>query len=970
MTWRSRVREAAVRRLPPGSPQRTWARAALSVYRELGSAAAVSRDHLAVARRTARAAVDYSEWVRQHDATPQALRAQRAAGRAMPALSVLVVLAGEGDVVASRRSVDEQSWPAAGVVELPSGGSLRKVLLASDADFVVVLAAGDRLAPDALYETALAVHRDPLVHVVHWDDDVLGADGVRRDPRFRPAWSPETLIGAQYLDRSFAVRRSAALAAGVTTADRTAMWELLLRLDLPDERVARVSRVLRHATGRDDAVSPADVAMLRQVLGERGDVEVVAVGPVARVRWSPSQWPHVSVVVPTRHNRTNLGRLLPSLAGTDYPSFDVRVVDNGGRSADNERWYERHAGALDLTVDWWDEQPFNYSRVNNAGARATRGEVLLLLNDDTEVLDPQWLRELVGWATRPGIGLVGVQMTDGEGLVQHGGVVVGMGGFADHLFQGLPPHSDTLLGPTDWYRDVLAVTGACVAVRREVFDQVGGFDERFQLTGSDVVLGLDAVLAGLRNVCVPFATVSHLESATRGTSAIPRGDFFASYWRYSPWLYGGDPYTSPSLSPMSRVPVLAAPGDRVPMEIVGDVLGRRFTAYRSSADDDEARLLAEMCRAVPADVDAVRALHARNAEPFEVRSVNWYVPDIDSPFYGGINTALRIADLLARRHGVRNRFVVWGSPPDDFVRSALAAAFPSLADAEIAFHDGSEASLRSVPGADVAVATLWVTAYAVAHAHDVRRKFYLVQDYEPVFYPASTLYALTEETYRLGLYGLCNTENLRDIYADEYGGTAWSFTPAVDRAVFHAEGRAERGPDDPVTVFVYGRPGHWRNCWELASAALREVKHRLGPRVRIVAAGSRHVGFDPDIRHLGLLDYRATGPLYRRCDVGLALQVSKHPSYLPLELMACGVPVVAFDNPYGHWVLHDGENSRLAMRTAGAIADQLERLVVDAEERRRLAAGALVTIDEGHSDWDAALAGAYDYLCDPEGRRR
>jgi glycosyltransferase involved in cell wall biosynthesis len=320
---------------------------------------------------------------------------------------------------------------------------------------------------------------------------------------------------------------------------------------------------------------------------------------------------------------------------------------------------------------------------------------------------------------------------------------------------------------------------------------------------------------------------------------------------------------------------------------------------------------------------------------------------------------------------VENRFVVWGSPPDHFVRSALAAAFPALANSEIVFYDGTQASLDAVPAADAGIATLWVTAYALAHSPNMKRKFYLIQDFEPMFYPASTLYALAEETYRLGLYGLCNTDNLRQIYADDYGGKGMSFAPAVDPNVFHARWRHQRTPGSPVTVFVYARPGHWRNCWEMASLALEELKRRLGDRVRIVTAGAWATGEggDNDIKHLGLLDYRATGELYRNSDVGLALTVSKHPSYLPLELMACGVPVVAFDNPWGHWILRDEENSLLAKRTADHLADQLERMCVDQELRERLSAQALEDIAAAHGDWDAALAPIYDYLCDPEGRR-
>jgi glycosyltransferase involved in cell wall biosynthesis len=198
-----------------------------------------------------------------------------------------------------------------------------------------------------------------------------------------------------------------------------------------------------------------------------------------------------------------------------------------------------------------------------------------------------------------------------------------------------------------------------------------------------------------------------------------------------------------------------------------------------------------------------------------------------------------------------------------------------------------------------------------------------------------------------------------------------SFMPALDQSVFHAQWRHQRTPGSPVTVFVYARPGHWRNCWEMASLALEELKRRLGDGVRIVTAGAWATGEggDDDIKHLGLLDYRATGELYRNSDVGLALTVSKHPSYLPLELMACGVPVVAFDNPWGHWILEDEENCLLAKRTVDSLTDQLERLCRDKVLRERLSTRALEDIAERHSDWDGALSGIYGYLCDPEGRR-
>ena len=145
------------------------------------------------------------------------------------------------------------------------------------------------------------------------------------------------------------------------------------------------------------------------------------------------------MVIPTRHNRALVGPLLDGLARSDYPEFEVVMVDNGPRTADNERWYEERP--IRPTVIWWD-RPFNYSAVNNAGSRAATGSVLLFLNDDIRVgADPGWLSELVGWTTADEVGSVGMQLVDPSGRIQHGGVILGLTGFAGHLFAGQRPRS-------------------------------------------------------------------------------------------------------------------------------------------------------------------------------------------------------------------------------------------------------------------------------------------------------------------------------------------------------------------------------------------------------------------------------------------------------------------------------------------------------------------------------------------------
>jgi len=775
------------------------------------------------------------------------------------------------------------------------------------------------------------------------------------------------LLGGNYIGRAFAIRSSLLRTLSGIQLDDRGIWQLLLSAELSDATAGNISKVLLSEHQQASTIATIDDAkMVESCLTTRGEsARCTVAGGAVRVFFEPAEWPSVSIVVPTKHARSNLDRLLPGLIGTDYPHFDVVIMDNGGRTDDNERWYARWQESLQLNVLWWAEQPFNYSRVNNRGVAATSGDVVVLLNDDTEIVERGWLREMVGLLYRSGVGTVGLQLRREDGRIQHGGVTVGPAGFADNLFAGMQPEESTIIGPLDQYRNALAVTAACVAIRRIDFEAVGGLDERFELCGSDVVLGLDQMIHGRRNAVIPFDNVRHLESVTRGTD-VPRGDFFASYWRYHPWLLAGDPFLSPNVSRLSTTPRFNDETDPSPLQLALQSLGRPFrSSAQKSTISEDARALWPLANASAAEVSAVHATHHAVSGKRLVKTINWFLPEFDMPFFGGVNTTLRIAAKLARDHGVVNRFIVMGEPASEFFSSAIAAAFSELRDCEVISYSGVDESIAMLPGADAAIATFWLTAFHVAKAPNTPRKFYLVQDYEPSFYPASTLFAFAEQTYKLGLYGICNTSSLSRTYSEEYGGTAMYFTPAVDRSIFHQRGRRDSDGADPITIFAYARD-HFRNCWELVYEALREVKRRHGDHVRIVTAGAQYLPSNADFIDMRLMDYRATGPLYREADIGITMQISRHPSYLPLELMASGVAMVAPNSAWFGWLFHDGRDALLAMPTYDDVVEKLDRLVVDDQLRRALAAAAGQAVTDNHSDWDCALDGIYDYLIDPE----
>lgn len=953
------IRRMGGRLLPPESSGRSLAKVGLDTYREGRNAWRRHRSMVLPDDPT------YDLWLQQSRPDSAEIHAiEDAIANSANTRRVVVVAVGTGEPTPLRDSVGAQLWPRVEMIELSDGWSAPNDRIGDD-DMVILLRPTDRLEPEAAFRIADVMWEQPHLDLVTFDDDA--PVGPVTEPRFHPAWSPEILWSANYVGRAFAIRGSLLADISFSGTGDDSWWDLLLSADLPPDRVLHVPEVLVHLGARGSVPGDRSCDLVQRHLDARGlRARAELHRGVPRLHWAESDMPTVSVMVPTRHNREMMTGLLASLKATDYPSWELVIVDNGGRLEGHEEWYAEHLGGLDAKVLWWHE-PFNYSAVNNHAVAAANGEVLVFLNDDCRVRSADWLIELAGWATHEPIGTAGVQLIGSEGTIQHGGVVLGMSGFADHLFAGLPPDSETWLGSTNWYRNTLANTAACVAVRRTVFEEVGGFDERFELLGSDVALGLACHGRGYRNITTPMIDIDHLESVTRG-EAVPSHDMFASYWWYQRWFRVGDPYYSQNLSLTDPRIQLRRPGEPTPLERIAEPLGRSFGVFRQSASADEATMLADICRLDEADVAHVARSNADHVGFEPVESITWVLPDIENPFYGGLATALRIAEELRANHSVENRFVFWSGANEQWMRSAFDAIFPGLADSPMFFTDGSPTDRwEDVPDTDVVLATQWPTVYMAARFPRAKRYVYLVQDFEPMFNPAGTMYALAEETYRLGFLGLCNTTSMARFYSEDYGGLALPFIPAVDTDVFHDRGRREPRVGDPARIFLYARPGHWRNCWELVSLALDELKATYGNDIEIVTAGSwaRPEDLGRGITHLGLLDYRSTGDLYRSVDIGISLTVSPHPSYLPLELMACGAAVVAFQLEPGGWILEQDRTAVLVRRTVTGLVDGVSGLVDDKCRRAAIATGGTERIASAHSSWPQALARVHAMLSEP-----
>jgi O-antigen biosynthesis protein len=348
------------------------------------------------------------------------------------------------------------------------------------------------------------------------------------------------------------------------------------------------------------------------------------------------------------------------------------------------------------------------------------------------------------------------------------------------------------------------------------------------------------------------------------------------------------------------------------------------------------------------------------------RVCNWYLPQFSNPFYGGIMTILRLADYLQRCYGIKQRIVVCGNSKPLEVRANVALAFPALSQAEVIILNMPAAS-SAIPPADYSIATLWTTAYIVLGVRNTGYKFYMIQDFEPAFYPAGSTYAQAELTYHFGFFGIANTQSLKEIYERDYGGCAVLLRPSIDKSVFYPATEAK--PTSIKRLFYYARPGAPRNGFELAAVALQRLKQKYGNSIDIVCAGAdwdpADYGLKGVVRSIGMLPYAATGNLYRTCHVGLVMMMTKHPSYLPFEMMACGAILVTNFNPANTWLLKNRENCLLSAPTASSLLDRLSYALDQYDELASLRERAAAQIFTDTGDWDNSLSEVARFMLHP-----
>lgn len=437
-------------------------------------------------------------------------------------------------------------------------------------EFIALLDDDDVLAENALYEVVKALNEDKNLDFIYSDEDKIGLNGKRCLPHFKPDYSPDTLLSLNYICHLAVIRTKLVREVGGFTIglEGAQDYDLFLRIVEKTNRIYHIPKILYHWRmsegstalrldnkdyANDKGKEAVEAALKRRKL--KASVTKDEPSTYYRVIYDLKKEPLVSVVVPIKDHAKTTEKCLESIyEKTAYGNYEVILVDN--RSEEEETFelikrYKKEYGNFRVIKA---DMEFNYSKINNLAVREAKGEVVILLNNDTEIITPEWMTWMVGYAVQPHIGAVGAKLLYSDGTTQHAGVILGLGGVAGHAFIGKGCDE---LGPYGRLRvpyNYGAVTAACLCVEKKKFEEVGGLEEEgLKVAFNDIDFDMKLLDRGYYNVLLPMVELYHYESKSRGADTTPgKRERFAKEVEFMQRKWGkklrNDKYYNPNYS--------------------------------------------------------------------------------------------------------------------------------------------------------------------------------------------------------------------------------------------------------------------------------------------------------------------------------------------------------------------------------------------------------------------------------------
>ncbi len=437
-------------------------------------------------------------------------------------------------------------------------------------DFVGLLDHDDLLAPNALYEIAAALEKEPDIDVLYTDEDKVRGDSLEHfQPHLKPDFNLDLLRSNNYICHFFVAKRTLVKQVGgfLAAFDGAQDHDFIFRCVEQAEHIHHIPEILYHwrthqssTADNPDSKRYAFEAGRRAVeanlerCGLKGQVSHTKDYGFYRVTYPVQGRPFVSIIIPNKDAKEDLEKCVNSiLTKSTYENYEILIVENNSAGSEIFAYYKQLSQNPKIRLLRW-KHPFNYSAINNYAASKAKGEYFLFLNNDTEVITPGWIEELLGFCQRKDTGIVGAKLYYGNNTIQHAGTVIGIGGIAGHMFVDMDRERSGYMHKASIIQDLSAVTAACMMVKRKVFEQVHGFEEELAVAFNDVDFCLRVRELGYLVVYNPYVELYHYESKSRGTEDSKEKvrrfqseiEFMRCRWEVL--LKKGDPYYNKNLS--------------------------------------------------------------------------------------------------------------------------------------------------------------------------------------------------------------------------------------------------------------------------------------------------------------------------------------------------------------------------------------------------------------------------------------
>ncbi len=434
----------------------------------------------------------------------------------------------------------------------------------STGEYIVFCDHDDLLAPNALYEIIKALNENKKTDFIYSDEDILDGN-VRKNPHFKPDFSIDLLRSYNYICHLVTVKRELLNKVGMLRKeyDGAQDYDFVLRATNKAENIVHISKVLYH--WRSHSNSTAGSSESKTYVFEAGKKAIEynlkengISGTVSMLEDEPGRYrinyeiignPKVSIIIPNKDAKSDLKNCIDSILKSTYNNYEIIIVENNSTKEETFKYYEKlQKEYSNIFVKEMKIDEFNYSKINNYGEKFAKGDYILLLNNDTKVIANDWIENMLGICQREDVGIVGAKLLYPDNTTQHVGVVVGIGGVAGHVNTNLRENEPGYFSRATVINNFSAVTAACLMVKRNLYEEVGGLTEEFKVAFNDIDFCLKVREKGYLVVLNPFAKLTHYESKTRGMEDTKEKikrfesemDLFKFKWKNI--LENGDPY--------------------------------------------------------------------------------------------------------------------------------------------------------------------------------------------------------------------------------------------------------------------------------------------------------------------------------------------------------------------------------------------------------------------------------------------